>query len=353
VESLAQPRLLSEPANLLLFGVIGYGYWGPQVARNLDRLTAGRVTYIADSSAARRIAAQHEHPAACVVATAGEVLASPVDAVAIATPIRTHFALARQALEHDKHVLVEKPLTASAAEAKSLIKLAQERGLTLMVGHTYLFNPAVKQLRQLVSDGALGRVFYVDSVRANLGLFQKDVNVLWDLAPHDLSILAYLLGSQPRRVSTHGASYIRPGIHDVAHLTLEYPNGILAHIQVSWLSPSKIRRFTIVGDRQMAVYDDVEASEKIRIFNRGIDRPDHTSTFGEFQMSYRYGDIISPHIHWAEPLSLQCREFAEAIVEHTPPLTDARQGLDIVRVLEAADASLEHDGAFVEVECDE
>ena len=331
----------------LRFGVIGYGYWGPQLVRNLDRLPAGSVTHVADVSEERRQAAQAEYPAVAVTGDIEAVLASDVQAVAVATPIRTHYRLAREALDRGKHVFVEKPLTASVAEARELIQTAERQGLVLMVGHTFLYNPAVEELRRLVQSGALGRIYYVDAVRANLGLFQKDINVIWDLAPHDLSILNYILGAPPLRLSAHGASYVRPGIQDVAHITLDYPDNVLAHIQVSWLSPSKIRRFTVVGDQQMAVYDDVEATEKIRIFNRGIDVPDHTATFGEFQMSYRYGDIVSPHIHWAEPLAVECRHFAEAILEGKPPRSDGRNGLEVVRLLEGTDASLAADGAFV------
>jgi predicted dehydrogenase len=331
-------------------GVLGYGYWGPQLVRNLDRLPVGCVTCVADLSPERRQAAQLDYPAVRVVAHLEDVLAGDVDAVVIATPIRTHHRLARLVLEHGKHVFVEKPLAASSAQARDLIELADMQGLVLMVGHTYLYNPAVEKLRQLVGEGALGNIYYVDAVRANLGLFQSNFNVIWDLAPHDLSILNYILGASPLRVSAHGAAYLRGGIQDVAHLTLEYPRCVLAHVQVSWLSPSKIRRFTVVGDRQMAVYDDVEATEKIRIFNRGVDAPDHTATFGEFQMSYRYGDIVSPHIHWAEPLAVECRHFAEAILEARTPLSDGANGLEIVRILEATDASLARDGAFITLE---
>jgi predicted dehydrogenase len=333
----------------LRVGVIGYGYWGPQLVRNFDRLPSGRVASIADLSPERRQAAQAEYPAIHVTESIEQVLASDVNAVVIATPIRTHYALAKAALERGKHVFVEKPLTANAAQAEELLTIAARHGLTLMVGHTFMYNPAVEELRRLVQSGTLGHIYYVDAIRANLGLFQKDINVIWDLAPHDLSILNYVLGAAPLRVSAHGASYVRPGIQDVAHINLHYPDNILAHVQVSWLSPSKIRRFTIVGDRQMAVYDDVEATEKIRIFNRGIDMPDHTSTFGEFQMSYRYGDIVIPHIHWAEPLAIETRHFAEAIVEGKTPRSDARNGLEIVRILEGTDTSLASDGNFVEI----
>jgi predicted dehydrogenase len=352
VESVPQRRRAPMKEHLR-FGVIGYGYWGPQLVRNLDRLPVGNVTRIADLSDERRQAARLEYPAAEVTGDIEAVLASDVHAVAVATPIRTHYRLAREALERGKHVFVEKPLTASVAEARELIQTAERQGLVLMVGHTFLYNPAVEELRRLVQSGALGRIYYVDAVRANLGLFQKDINVIWDLAPHDLSILNYILGASPLRLSAHGASYVRPGIHDVAHITLDYPDNVLAHIQVSWLSPSKIRRFTVVGDQQMAVYDDVEATEKIRIFNRGIDVPDHTATFGEFQMSYRYGNIVSPHIHWAEPLAVECRHFAEAILEGGAPRSDGRNGLEVVRLLEGADASLAADGAFVTLDRDD
>jgi predicted dehydrogenase len=342
----------ARPARLR-FGVIGYGYWGPQLTRNLDRLPIGEVAYIADLSPERRQIAQLEYPAARVTPEIDQVLWSDVDAVAIATPIHTHYQLARRALERGKHVFVEKPLTANSAQARDLIHEAERRGLVLMVGHTFMYNPAVEELRRLIQSGALGRLYYIDAVRVNLGLFQRDINVMWDLAPHDLSILGYVLGRHPQRVSAHGNANVRSGIHDVVYLTLEYDDGLLAHVHVSWLNPSKVRRFTVVGDKQMAVYDDVEATEKVRIFNRGVDAPEHTSTFGEFQLSYRYGDIVSPHIHWTEPLAIECRHFAQAIMEGATPRSDAHNGLQIVNILEAADASLAADGAFMPVACDD
>lgn len=333
----------------LRVGVVGYGYWGPQLVRNLDRLPNAEVAYIADLSPERREKAGLEFPSAQLTNNLDEVLTSDVDAVVIATPIRTHYALARTALERGKHVFVEKPLAASSAEAEELVALARQVGRVLMVGHTFMYNPAVEELRRLVQGGALGNLYYIDAVRVNLGLFQRDINVMWDLAPHDLSILGYILGMHPEAVSAHGGAYVRPNVHDVIYLTLRYPTGLLAHIQVSWLNPSKVRRFTVVGDKQMAVYDDVEATEKIRVFNRGVDAPQHTSTFGEFQLSYRYGDIVSPHIQWSEPLAIECRHFAECIMEGTTPRSDGRDGLQIVRILEAADASLTAGGTFVEI----
>src|SRR5262245_58635531 len=337
----------------LSFGLIGYGYWGPHLARNLARLPMGQLTHIADLSPERQCAARWEFPAAHVTACIEEMLDSDIDAVVIATPIRRHYDLARAALERGKHVLVEKPLADTSVRANHLAVLARQSGLVLMVGHTFMYNPAVEELCRLVQRGTLGRIYYVHSIRANLGLFQKDINVIWDLAPHDLSIMGYVFGASPLCVSAHGGAYVQNSVCDVVQLTLQYPNGMLGLLHVSWLSPSKIRRFTIVGDRQMAVYDDVEATEKIRVYNRGIDMPDHTSTFGEFQLSYRYGDIVSPHIHWSEPLALECNHFADAILEGRMPRSDAQDGVRIVRIMEAADASLASGGAFVDVEQDE
>jgi predicted dehydrogenase len=331
------------------FGVIGYGYWGPQLVRNLDRLAMGEVAYVADLSPERRQMAELEFPAVEVTDDVQTVLRSDVDAVIVATPIRTHYKLARAALEAGKHVFVEKPLAATVAEAEELYALSEQAGRVLMVGHTFVYNPAVEKLRQIIQSGELGQLYYIDAIRVNLGLFQRDINVMWDLAPHDLSILDYLLDARPESVSAHGSSFIRQGIHDVVYMTLRYPSSLLAHIHLSWLNPSKVRRFTVVGEEKMVVYDDVEATEKVRVYNRGVDAPGHTSTFGEFQLSYRYGDIVSPHIQWSEPLSLECRHFAQAITEGIPSRSGGREGLRVVRVLEAADQSLADNGGFVKI----
>lgn len=346
-------RAALSAATSLRFGVVGYGYWGPHLARNLSRLPSGQITHIVDLSPERRWEAHREHPGAHVIDSLDMLLDSDVHAIALATPIRTHFALARKALERGKHVLVEKPLADSVAHAESLAALARERGLVLMVGHTFMYSSPVEELRRLVQSGALGNVYYVDAVRANLGIFQKDVNVIWDLAPHDISILGYIFDAWPLRVSAHGGAYVQRNVSDVAQLTLQYPNGMMALVHLSWLSPSKVRRFTIVGDHQMAVYDDVEALDKIRVYNRGIDVPDHTTTFGEFQLSYRYGDVVSPYLRLSEPLAAECQHFAEAILSGVTPRSDAEDGLQVVRVLEAAEASLTADGVFVDVPQDQ
>jgi predicted dehydrogenase len=338
----AQPKLVR-------FGVIGYGYWGPQLVRNLDRLVIGHVDIIADLSPERRQVAHFEHPNATIADNGNAVLESDVDAVIVATPIRTHYRLAKAALERGKHVFVEKPLTANSREAEELIQIAAQHDRRLMVGHTFMYNPAVEMMRTLIQSGELGTIYYINADRVNLGLFQPDINVLWDLAPHDLSILDYVLGATPTRISAQGTAYVQPNIQDVAYMTLYYPNNVIANVRTSWLSPLKMRRFVVVGDKKMVVYDDVEATEKIRIFNRGIDKPDHTATFGEFQLSYRYGEVVSPHIHWAEPLAIEARHFAEAILEHQQPRSDGENGLRIVRILEAADASLAAGGAVIDI----
>ncbi len=334
-------------------GLLGYGYWGPQLARNLDRLPGCVVSHIGELSLSRRQAAQGVFPGALVTESIQEVMTSPIDALVIATPVRTHYQLAREALAHGKHVFVEKPLCDNAADAAELVNLAERSGRMLMVGHTFMYNPAVEELRRLVQSGELGRVYHIDAVRVNLGLFQPDINVLWDLAPHDLSILNYALSERPISVRAEGEAFVRNGVHDVVHVMLRYPSGLLAHIQVSWLYPSKVRRLTVVGDRRMAVYDDVETTEKIRIYNRGVDAPDHTSTFGEFQLSYRYGDIVIPHIPWAEPLAIECEHFINAIRTGEPPRSDGRNGLQIVRLLEAIQESLSTGGASIPVKVHE
>jgi len=248
-----------------------------------------------------------------------------------------------------KDVLVEKPLAASTAQALELIRLARERERVLMTGHTFLYNPAVEELRRLVQSGELGRVYYVDTARLSLGLFQRNLNVIWDLAPHDVSILFHLLGRIPRAVSARGSTCVRPDIHDVAYLELQFDGGLSAQIHVSWLDPAKVRRITIVGDRKMVVYNDVSPAEKIRIYDKGVEAP-VTDSFGEFQLSYRQGQVTIPHIPWQEPLRLECEHFVECVRTRRVPRTSGLQGLAVVSVLEAADRSLASGGVRVPVE---
>jgi predicted dehydrogenase len=272
------------------------------------------------------------------------LMRSNVDAIAIATPVRTHYQLAREALLHGKHVLVEKPLTASVTEAEELVALAEERQRILMVGHTFEYSPAVQKLHKLVQNGDLGRIYCIEAERVNLGLFRNDINVMWDLAPHDISILLYLFGKIPEQVKVQAHAHIQPRIHDVAHLDLNYADGMNAHIHVSWLHPCKIRRVTIIGDAKMVVYDDTNPAEAIKIFNKGA------NVDADPVVSYRYGEISIPHIDWTEPLRLECEDFASAIRQGTLPRANGRVGLEVVRILATAQQALEQsEGAAMAV----
>jgi predicted dehydrogenase len=329
-------------------GVIGCGYWGPQLIRNFSEMPEAALAGVADSSPDRLQYVRQRYPGVPVYQDYRELLETDVDAVVIATPIETHFALAREALRAGKHVLVEKPLALSVADAASLIGIARVMDRTLMSGHTFLYNPAVVELRRLVQSGELGRIFYVDAARLSLGLFQRHVNVIWDLAPHDISILLYVLGTSPVAVSARGSSCVRSTVHDVAYVEVQFEGGISAQLHVSWLDPAKVRRITVVGDRKMAVYNDVSLAEKIRIYDKGVEPPP-TDNFGEFQLSYRNGQITIPYVPWQEPLRTECEHFVECIQSGTTPLTDGYQGLAVVAVLEAANQSLVNGGLRVPV----
>lgn len=272
-----------------------------------------------------------------------------LDAVVVATPPATHYAITKECLQHGLHALIEKPLTLASSDAEDLIQLAKSKYLILMVGHTFEYNAAVHALKDLIDKGELGQIYYLDSARLNLGLFSKDLNVIWDLAPHDISILLYLLGRPPVSVSAFGSESVFPGIHDVAYITMHFPDNVMAHVHVSWLDPCKVRRVTVVGSKEMAVYNDVESLEKIKIYDKGVDAPAYTDNFGEFQFSYRYGDILIPNIRFAEPLKIECRHFLDCITNHTKPSSCGEVGLNVVKVLEAAQRSLVNSGHMEEL----
>ncbi|GCF08224.1 Gfo/Idh/MocA family protein [Dictyobacter arantiisoli] len=318
----------------LRFGVIGWGYWGPKIARNLDGLSQASVTMVADLDQKRLASLVVSQPWTKTTSDVNDVWQSDVDGVVIAAPVRTHYRLAKEALLHGKHVLVEKPLTASVVEAEELIALAQERKLTLMVGHTFEYSPAVNELRKLVQSGDLGRIYCVEAERVNLGLFRSDTNVIWDLAPHDVSILLYLFGKVPVQVKVQAHAHLQSHICDIAHLDLEFADEMTAHIHVSWLHPCKIRRVTVIGDARMVVYDDTNPSEMIKVYNKGAD------VHADPVVSYRYGAITIPHIDWIEPLRLECEDFAHAIRTGEQPRASGDAGLAVVRVLEAAQTAL-------------
>jgi len=319
----------------LQFGVIGWGYWGPKLARNLDSVSHAQVAVVADSDPARLAALAMDDPQMRLTTRAEDIFCSDVDGVVIAAPVQAHYRLAKEALLHGKHVLVEKPLTADVAEAEELVALAQQEQRVLMVGHTFEYNPAINELRNLVQAGDLGNVLCIEAERLNLGLYRSDTNVIWDLAPHDVSILRYLLGQSPERVSVQAQAHLQARVQDIAHLHLAYANGATAHIHVSWLHPCKVRRVTVIGDAKMAVYDDTNPSEMLKIFNKGAD------VHADPVVSYRHGAITIPHIDWIEPLRLECEDFVNCIHTGTQPRANGAVGLEIVRVLAAAEAAME------------
>ena len=331
--------------------VIGCGYWGPNLVRNFNQLPISRVKYCCDLDAARLKHMKTLYPNVVATDRFQDVIDDPqVDAVAIATPVSTHHPIAKACLEGGKHVLVEKPLASSIAEAESLIAAADKNSRVLFTGHTFVYNAAVQKMRELVEAGELGEIYYISGIRVNLGLFQEDINVIWDLAPHDISILNHILGCEPVTVSTFAKSYIRPGIEDVAFIALQYPRGIVGHIHVSWLDPCKIRRTTLVGSQKMLVYDDTSPLEKIRVYDKGVTIQPHYDTFGEFQLAYRFGDIIVPKINDVEPLKSECTHFLECIDNGTRPRSDGRAGLAVVKVVERACESAKLGGAPLALE---
>ncbi|HET6316614.1 MAG TPA: Gfo/Idh/MocA family oxidoreductase, partial [Chloroflexota bacterium] len=276
-------------------GAVGAGYWGPNVIRNLAEVSEFDLRYICDSDPARLHPLALRYPATHATTRVEDILGDrTIDAIYLATPVSTHYALVKRALLSGKHVLVEKPLATTVEQAEELGQLAEQRGLTLMVGHTFVFSPPVRKIKELIDAAQIGPIYYIETTRVNLGLFQKDVSVLWDLGPHDLSILMYWLNEVPTTVAARGRSFHGERLEDVAFVTLEFPSGILAQIQISWLAPSKLRRTTVVGRQRMVVYDDNEAVEKVKVYDRGIDR--QPASFGEFQLTYRSGDILSPQL---------------------------------------------------------
>ena len=334
----------------LRIGAIGCGYWGPNLIRNFVEIPGANIVVVSDlqvepMNRMRQRFPQIEH----AVRDYREMFDMDLDAVVIATPPATHHAIARDCLEHGLHVLVEKPITLNSEDAIDLMRVAEAANRILMVGHTFEYNPAVRALKQMIQSGELGDVYYIDAIRASLGLFQTKANVIWDLAPHDISILRYLLGADPVSVSTHGSSCVQEGIEDVAYTTLTFPNNVLAHIRSSWLDPSKQRRITVVGSKKMVISDDVEPLEKVKIYDKGVKAIRHTDTFGEFSFAYHYGDVVSPYIRFEEPLRVQCQHFLDCINEGKRPRTDGLNGLRVVQVVEAAQQSLHLGGQSVTV----
>ncbi|MGE0760717.1 MAG: Gfo/Idh/MocA family protein [Pirellulaceae bacterium] len=328
---------------MIRVGIVGLGYWGPNLVRVLSGFRDCQVTVLCDLNPRRLKEFAERFPQVAVTNDADRLWqGDEVDAVVVATPTKTHYRLARRALEAGLHVFVEKPLATSVEECEELIQLADACRRVLFVGHVFLYSAPVAKLREMVGSGELGDLYYISSSRRNLGPVRHDVSALWDLAPHDVSIMLELMGSTPVSVSCAGLAYLNPKIHDVCTLSIRFEQNRMGIVHVSWLDPHKHREMTVVGSRKMAVYNDLEPQEKIKVYDTGVAGPTYCESFGEFQFSYRYGDTYSPRLAEVEPLKAECRSFLDAIVHATVPKTDGRNGLEVVRVIEAADKSL-HD----------
>ena len=331
---------------MIRFGVIGYGYWGPNIVRNLRGLDSAKVVAVCDKNPASLQRAKQAYPDLTVTTDCQELLSSTdIDAIAVITPVWTHFELAKAALLNGKHVFVEKPFTSSSAQAEELIELALKKNLQIMVDHTFLFTGAVKKIHQLIDDSTLGKLYYYDSTRVNLGLFQHDVDVLWDLAPHDLAIVDYLIGQPPEAIVATGSAHVN-GLTDVAYLTAYFPDNVIAHINVNWLSPVKVRTTLIGGEKRMLVWNDLEVDEKIKVYDRGVQMNSREGVY-DLLVSYRSGDMWAPKIENVEALKAELAYFAGCIQNQQTPFNDGMAGLRVVRMLEAAQESLKRKGEVI------
>jgi predicted dehydrogenase len=331
-------------------GVVGCGYWGPNLIRNFRGLSDCKLKLMCDLDTSRLKHLNNLYPEVEGITDFKQVLAgNNVDAVVIATAVKSHHGLAKASLLAGKHVFVEKPLAASAAECEELNEIAQQKGLVIMVGHTFLYSSPVRKIKEIVNNGDIGEIRYINARRLNLGLYQKDINVTWDLAPHDISIVNYILDEMPVSVNCQGTAHVTPGIEDVTSLCLNFRKERTAIIQSSWLDPRKVREMTIVGSKRMIVYDDLAPLEKIKIYDARVETPPRYDSFAEFQYAYHYGDMYSPYIKQEEPLKVECQHFLDCINQGKTPLTSGQKGLELVRVLEAASQSLKRGGAPIEL----
>ena len=332
----------------LRVGVVGCGYWGPNLVRNFRQSADCQLKLLCDASESRLSHMRRLYPEVAMTNKFEDLLNDrDLDAVVIATPVRFHYTMAKAALSVGKHVFIEKPIARTEAEASELVSLAERQGLVLMVGHTFLFSPAVRRMKEIINAGDIGEVQYIAARRLNLGLFQKDINVAWDLAPHDISILLHLLDELPQSVSCQGSSHVTRGIEDVTMMHLNFRKNRCAFIHNSWLDPKKVRQMTVVGSQRMIVYDDTEPLEKLKIYDARVEVPPHYDTFAEFTYSYHYGDSYVPYIKQDEPLKLECQHFLECITQGAVPITNGRLGLEVVKILEASSESLRQQGASI------
>jgi predicted dehydrogenase len=331
---------------MIRVGIIGYGYWGPNIVRNLNALDSLCVAAVCDKSTAALARVRKTYPGVVTSSDSADILTSTsIDAVAVITPVWTHYELAKAALQNGKHVFVEKPFTSTAQQAEELIELAARKNLTIMVDHTFLFTGAVRKIRQLRDEGALGNLYYYDSLRVNLGLFQHDVSVLWDLAPHDLSIMDHLIGAAPEAIVATGEKHLN-GMHDVAFMTVYFPEKVIAHINVSWLSPVKIRTTLIGGEKRMVVWNDLVADEKVRIYDKGVQISTGEGIWYP-QVAYRSGDMWAPRLEQVEALQAELQYFGDCIMSGDTPFNGGEAGLRVVRMLEAAENSIQRKGDLV------
>ena len=335
---------------MLHIGVIGYGYWGPNLVRNFVEVPGATVTMVADMSESQLKRINGRYPTIQTTTNVNDIFNNPtIDAVAIATPVSTHYQLALAALRAGKHVLVEKPMTFSTAEGEQLVEEAAKRNLTLMVDHTFVYTGAVRKMRELVQSGEIGEIYYYDSTRVNLGLFQHDVNVIWDLAVHDLSIIEYVLNKEPRAVSATGISHIEGQPENIAFLTIYYDDNLIAHVNVNWLAPVKIRRTLLSGSKKMIVYDALEPAETIKVYDKGVDIQSAQEIYSTL-IGYRTGDMYSPKLDHAEALQREALHFIDCIENGTQPETDGAAGLRVVKILEAANQSIKQRGGVIELD---
>ncbi len=333
---------------MVRIGIIGYGYWGPQIVRNFHTTEGCEVAVVCDKNAAALRRVKQAYPFMQVSSDVEATLASPdIDAIAVITPVWTHFELAKAALQNGKHVFVEKPFTSTTAQSEELVELAEKKNLRTMVDHTFLFTGAVKKIRELVDEGALGRLFYYDSTRVNLGLFQHDVNVIWDLAPHDLSIMDYLIKDKVEAIVATGQNHLN-GHEDMAYITIYFQNNIIAHINVNWLSPVKVRTTLIGGEKRMVVWNDLEADEKVKVYDKGVQITNQEGVY-DLLVRYRSGDMWAPRVEQTEALKAECAYFIDCINKGTTPFNDGQAGLKVVKMLEAANESIRDRGRLVRI----
>jgi predicted dehydrogenase len=335
---------------MIKIAIVGCGHWGPNLIRNFISLSDCKVRKICDVDSERLSHLKSLYPSVETTQDFNQVTKDPeIDAVVIATPVRFHFEMAKASLKTGKHTFVEKPMASSVAECKELVEMAENKNLTLMIGHTFVYSAPVQRIKETIDSGDLGQVQYICSQRLNLGLFQKDINVAWDLATHDISIILYIMKELPVSVNCQGKAHVNDNIEDVTNMTLNFADGGLAIILSSWLDPNKVRKITVVGNKKMLVYDDLETIEKIKIYDKRVEIPPHYDTFAEFQYAYHYGDIHSPYIKMVEPLKVESQHFLDCIKNGTKPLSSGYDGLQVVQVLEASSKSLKQGGAEVRI----